>query len=399
MKVHHCSCGELAYRRCAGCRVPWYCSRTCQKASWTRHVFDCNVKRAITTADRLALACLQDTFPTHEETLIDYGFKRALTRDNQSKILGLFIGMLNYGEFTGIDIKASMVHRWRTTGKLVEEIKAYFTKLPVNSRGGYYAWFLKNQWVFDQKQVTESEELARAMKMKAAWGYSERSPSSKIWEIAKTVSKWTPPEQDCFEMCGTLLCDFQPIPADRLWITFGLCTCRDDTEAMFLGNLYRTLLQYCTWEEFCTAYTSSSLTDLFKSKGLADHKDNGYTHYDRFNRFKMLDSVLAMSPLCNQSVWDLKQFIILDSDECQTPSVVVDYGFMNCRDKDETHDLKAAYKTFFGVRDANPTALHNACVEGRIFEYVSGLVNLKKQRKKFQRLMKNPYPLPTEETF
>lgn len=69
----------------------------------------------------------------------------------------------------------------------------------------------------------------------------------------------------------------------------------------------------------------------------------------------------------------------------------MDYGFSNCKTEEENVELKDVYRTFFDLRDADPIKLHEAAIEGRLFEYVGGLVKLKK---KFRRLMKNPYPLP-----
>ena len=74
--------------------------------------------------------------------------------------------------------------------------------------------------------------------------------------------------------------------------------------------------------------------------------------------------------------------------------VGADYGFYNCNGDAERDELKYVYKQFFAHHDADPIGLHDACIGGGLFSYVNKFVKLKK---KFNRLMQNPYPLPVDE--
>ncbi|KAJ7149222.1 hypothetical protein C8R43DRAFT_1192909 [Mycena crocata] len=80
-----------------------------------------------------------------------------------------------------------------------------------------------------------------------------------------------------------------------------------------------------------------------------------------------------------------------------TPSIAVDYGFMNCTSESEYQALRDLYKVIFERKDANPLKLHEACISGALYEYVLGIMpELKKKQnraKKFKRLLCNPYPL------
>jgi len=92
-----------------------------------------------------------------------------------------------------------------------------------------------------------------------------------------------------------------------------------------------------------------------------------------------------------KSVWYLKQFVISEDDTAGlVPAVGVDYGFWNCKSQEDKQDLKKVYRQFFSHRDTNPVDLHNAAIQGNLFEYVGKFVKL---RKKFKKLMVNPYPL------
>jgi len=57
------------------------------------HIFAWKRRRSITTADHLALAVRNNLFPQDPQTCKDYGFERAFTVENRSKLLGLYIGM------------------------------------------------------------------------------------------------------------------------------------------------------------------------------------------------------------------------------------------------------------------------------------------------------------------
>lgn len=115
-------------------------------------------------------------------------------------------------------------------------------------------------------------------------------------------------------------------------------------------------------------------------------------------RLRHLDDVLAGSGSSgHKSVWSLKQFVLAKpEDETKPPlpcwPVRADYGFFNCTHAGEVADLKAVYKQFFVDKGGDPILLHNAAITGKIFDYVGVVMKLKG---KFQRLVRNHYPLPT----
>jgi hypothetical protein len=157
---------------------------------------------------------------------------------------------------------------------------------------------------------------------------------------------------------------------------------------MQLGNAYHALLKRCSFEEFHQAYESSSLVQLFNSKDIS-LKEFG----------SQLADFLADAPHWNKSVWDLKQFVISDeSDDDMAPSVRVDYGFYNCRDEEEELKLKEVYKKVFEDENGDPIKLHEACIQGKIYDYVRTTLKLKKEDRRplLRRLMRNVYPLTEE---
>jgi len=349
--------------RCSGCKTPntWYCSVRCQRELWPIHIFECNPGKPINTAYHLARAARRDYIPDDLQTCKDYGFEKAFTASNRSKLLGLYQGLIN-------------------------EIKKAFEEVPVNARGGYYAWFLKNQWVLDPAR-SKPTDLVHDMMLRG-WQYAGGSSSATSGEIKAGVAKWPEEKQICFSFCMNLLSDWYPRPTQAAWLLFGFCVCQHEHAEASLSRIYRQLLTKCSFDEIFAAYKSSTLIALFDAKGLKSQRQS----------IPYLEDVLSGSPNGNISVWDLKQYIVAeDAEDVELiRSVSVDYGFINCKNEEENQELKEVYKQFFSQYRADPMELHEACIAGRLFEYVGGFVELNKKnknKKKFRRLMKNPYPL------
>lgn len=275
------------------------------------------------------------------------------------------------------DVEPKVMHRWRVKGRLVEEIKAVYEKLPEQTRGSYYPWFLRNQWVIDRKlpPPTVHTDSAHGMALQA-WTYAGGSSSATLEEINAVTANWPGDKQECFLLCATLLSEWLPRPEHTIWLHFGFCASQNE---MRLAQLYRQLLTKCSFDELCTAYESSRIIALFDAKGLQSWRKS----------IPYLDDVMARSPRMNKSVWDLKQYLATE-DGGLIPSVGVDYGFFNCQGETEMQDLRKVYREFFARYDADPIELHEAAIGGRLFDYVGGFVKLKPE---FYRLMNNPYPL------
>ncbi|KAG2356052.1 hypothetical protein BDR07DRAFT_1464234 [Suillus spraguei] len=298
-------------------------SLVCQKFHSVSHIFDCKPRRPITTADHLALAVIKNLFPQDTQTCKDYGFERAFTAENRSKLLGLYIGQMDPGR---IGIPPETINDWRVRGVLVEEIKAAYYKIPAQFRGGYFPWFLQNQHILDPSAVSQSNEKGDTMVLHA-WRFTGGSETDSPTDIRARIK-----------------------------------------EEMYLGGCYQVLIIKCTFDEFCNAYRSARILKLFRKNGIDVN-------------VRYLSDVLQKHRM-NKSVWDLKQFA-MQTDE-QNPegrianSVACDYGFMNCRKNAETQALKKIYRTFFERLDADPLALHDAAIRGNIFGYLGSLMKLNK---------------------
>lgn len=119
------------------------CGARCdEEADSPYHTFRCS-KRAVDTADHLALAWLEDKLPEDPGTLEDFGFSAFLSFEGRSKLLGLYIGLLCQ------NISTRTLHKWQVDGNLSDKIVSTYVTLPENNRGGYFPWFLENRHLLE----------------------------------------------------------------------------------------------------------------------------------------------------------------------------------------------------------------------------------------------------------
>jgi MYND finger len=371
---HECSCGMPATLRCSGCKDPraWYCGKECQRESWPIHIFDCNPRKPIITAYHLARSCYKSELPKDPQTFSDYGFTRTSTGYDRCNLLGLYAELLICRK-----VSPRSLHKWRVEGRLVEMIKESYEKLSPENRGGYYTWFLEKQHVLDHSKSPPTDHVHDSMVH--AWRYAGGSPTTPLEEMTKIRDTWPETKQKCFRFCALLLSAWHPSPEEDLWVDFGFCTPQSEWEEGSVATLYYKMIITCTFDEFHTAYSSSTLIALFHAKGLGTDLRN----------IRHLEDVLKHCSVSHKSVWDLKQYVVAKKIGL-VPSIAADYGFINCKSEEERIKLKEVYKAFFDHRHADPIGLHEAAIGGRLFEYVGGFVKLPK---KYKRLMKNQYPL------
>jgi len=209
----------------------------------------------------------------------------------------------------------------------------------------------------------------------------KRIPYEKIRAL---IERKSAEEQKCYMLYTLLLSRWSPPPSLDIWIDFGFASCASEAEEGVLGSQYQRLIAMCTFKEFCDAYRNRRLLDLFHAKGL------------QVNTTTQLQDLLS-SGLWRKSVWSLKKFVLqeasADEQSGMAPSITVDYGFVNCKNASERRHLKKVYKDFFTFHHGDPLALHEACIKGNIYGFISNIIQ-DLHGPKYQRLMKNLYPLP-----
>ncbi|KAF7351496.1 MYND-type domain-containing protein [Mycena sanguinolenta] len=392
---HLCeSCGESAAVRCSACKKVWYCSKKCQESDWGGHLVNCNPGRPITTADHLRAAVHRGKLPDDLDSLSDYGF----TRVGQ---LGANILLDVYRILFEDGVRSRDLHRWKNAGNLLEEVEKLLRRLERWKTSDVLPWFEDHRYAFDPTAAVpnhdEDDQALAVMGEKIErlhiqrWNQIGQFHSHNHDQILSYIKNhWPSEERTFFFFHALLLVVGHPTTPDfDMWVKFGFCACQDESEEGFLAATYRMLASYCSYEEFLSAYTSSTLIQLLDANGLRGRR---MIH-------PYLEDVLSGSPSRFKSVWFLKQHLrcSVGTRSNLIPSVRVDYGFMNCASDSEYQELKDLYKDIFERRRANPLQLHEACLAGSLYEYVLRLfpeMKKKSRAKKFQRLLRNPYPLP-----
>ena len=181
-----------------------------------------------------------------------------------------------------------------------------------------------------------------------------------------------------------------PGPYDPLWRTFGFVATPSQYVEIEYGRAYRQLAHLCPFKEFCEAYEARQIPSLFDKYHISLHEP----------RHLFRD---VMSSFPSKSVWDLKHYIdwtstiAADSTEKPRliPSVFADYGFMNCKNDKEHRMLVVMYTKLFSKMMAgmDPLALHEACIQGKLLDFVRGFVTLEPYTTEYARLLWNVYPL------
>ncbi|KAI0371430.1 hypothetical protein BV20DRAFT_1051459 [Pilatotrama ljubarskyi] len=328
---------------------------------------------------------MQNEIPRHEETRRDYGFDKAaelLGGESEIMLCSLFRSVFLLPEVTPEEL-----HQWRMQGRLVQRIKDAFNTMHPECRGHCYPWFLQHQALLDDsvpvKELLDGE-CERAVY--AAWMMTGGSPGASLIDIHAYVAALPPTRNSCYLLYCFLAANIYPDASSDEWVDFGFVSTFTHGEAISLSIAYRTLVNCCSFQDFCVAFESSAIPALFERYGLGC----SVLFYD------------VMSGHWRKSVWDLKHRVdqlatASSTDPAPTliPSVFADYGYMNCRDATDAKRLDSAYRRYFAHPSANALDLHRACIQGRLSKYLGPFMQWKKryERPRYVRLLKNMYPV------
>ncbi|QRV98532.1 MYND Zn-finger protein [Ceratobasidium sp. AG-Ba] len=377
-QCQHCGKSSEGLKRCTACSGVWYCNSSCQKSDWPIHLLSCNIGRPVTSADRLGAAIRQGIAPADTQTCQDYGFLHTPRPDDIEKRMKIYSLLVD-----DLGIKTKTIHQWREDGVLGSMIKTTLeASLSEHElQGVEYEWFSKHQTTFgespppvDDTQTWFLDAYHKTRELIA------RNTTKADFNRLRSVGSF----YEYFLFYTLILQGARPAPCDRtgLWVHFGFCACFNEAEEAQLGDSYLSLLRVITFREFIYGCETSSLLRLFATHGL--------TIPNPYIRDLLCDMQMR------NSVWDLKEFACGDDalrgDIEPALPICVDYGFFNCMDSGEEIALREVYKDILGRPDSDALALHQACLQGKIFDYCSKLVVLNPEDK-FRRLMMNLYPL------
>jgi hypothetical protein len=328
--------------------------------------------------------------PLDEDVLEDFGFNNVPFGIERNYLLGVYQGLYLSGSVSTEDI-----HQWRIAGILADKIKEFYFGLPASQRGQYFPWFLRNSHVLD-RTMSKKEAVANLI----VTFYDQARPYLDEEDRGKIAKDLQPQAKThSYHLLAGILRRMHPNPMEENWCAFGFVTCRNKSEERILAKLYQLLLTCsnessldevhnsqrgivlpATFARFWKAHESMTLIPLMDSKGFKNLRSG----------LPYLEAFLSDPTVTHLSVWDLKQFLQINNPVDHPPEayVRVDYGFVNCRSAKDTCTLMEIYDRV--LKSADPLKLHNACIEGSLFEFAGGYLHMKEQ---WRSLMRNPYRL------
>lgn len=383
------NCERETSRHCSLCGRDWFCSMACQTkmGNYPSHLRKC-CRSELTTADELLLDVLDNEIPKDEQVRADYGFSRCQDVNEESHLLGVYIGILKIGDLE--EVRPSHLDEWRKRGELTWRIVEYFSQFPPGAQGSYYPWFRKNMHrLFDKLTPprTPEEELDRLLNDARAYlSFEDRT---------KDPRKLQPPEKaECFLFFALALAGMSPPPSHDSWYKFGFSVYFDDPSQQHergLGGMYVALIAgdklkierdrslgephrrtgpgraTCSFEEFWQAWDIGNLGVLMERYQVI-----------MLNRLRPSLSVFLSTPRSSPkpAIWRLIHFLSL---EANTPprrfpgmaEAIGTFGFRRGLDAKSKQLLTDFYRLLLGACD--PMDLQQARDSGRLLDFVQRL--------------------------
>lgn len=371
--VRNCAvCATPTKKTCTGCARKAYCGVKCQDKDWIVHIIDCdNPGRHINGADRLGSYLMggEDKLRTDNETMLLYGFLTISSREDGYLLREVYTEL-----FRDLGVKPMTLHKAREAGRLYEEIEATYKKAGKKASSTNFVWVRAHPQFFRPKpEQSEFRKKGDSLRL-LIWNRMQvGSPKTTIADMDKEVESWPKHKQICFEFYWLVCTGLGPnlLSTDH-WRKFGYCVFpeSDVTSHPPLTKLYAELISKCTFQEFYTAYTSSSLIALMDRKGLKP------IHSKLSKEFH---TVLSESPDNVSTIWYLKAFTVGQELVAHRPdpTVLIPYGFTNCRSKVEVNRLLHFYARLFKDYKVPPMQLQAAAENDNLYDYITRLPKVK----------------------
>lgn len=395
-------------RRCSHCGGALFCSQACEQRMGLEHLLICNM-REVTSADYLYDDVLADELPKDPQVRQDYWFDRCQYKSEETRLFGLFIGLLKYHYDR---ITREELHQWRSNPggnpSLVARIVEKFEELPENNRGGYFPWFLENLSRFELPDGHHSiprppspETQVQNMQAKARKYLAPEDQHKEVKDLTPYA------KMHCFLFYGMAADHLHPPPINsegcQWWFDFGFVVCHNQHEERELGSMYSKMIlgstpreenarsigpwgiaeqtskidPACSFDEFWKAWERGTLMTIFdKCWPSLPEEETWLTHRDDLlGRLRVFLEAETPRP----SIWMLRHFLALEgaSVESAIPEIARaarDYGFSERLDTRTTMELKEFYVQL--CKKAETLAIHRERLKGNLVQFAEGYVDI-----------------------
>jgi hypothetical protein len=270
-------CHKPSRLRCTLCRSS-YCSSSCQKKHWSKHVFVCRQGKRPSEIDYLKIfvrkwnhaigdewrqaQTLTELF-SDDELCKTLGFNNCLERDDVVKLLCFYSHVISKMGTNGLQVGVD-----EELGNYLEVIAQL---IQLERKETYhdcscFAWFLRQRSFIDFTIPNWTGDFA--------YQTAALKRLEHIFLVEELYDDEHPPsitKRDVASLYLILLRDFNniPDPLSSMWLKFGFCFCTNRVQSMDLAKLYIRLPESgASLEEIARAYDEKSLPTLMKQKGL-----------------------------------------------------------------------------------------------------------------------------------
>lgn len=327
------------------------------------------------------LACHNNQFPKDDEVAKQYGFLFFTTGYDRSRLFNIYhLLLVDYG----IDEEAL-----RTSVKR-DSVKEMLILRIGDAMRDPEVTIHRNSMIEAIQWLEKQEGFRAKYYIRRHGGRLHESPSLGRSENFLAPEDKNPPimnlkpreKLDALVFYAQITNQFRPDVDEDNWISLGFCTLADHDNDQRLSSAHISLVERCTFEEFWKAKGESAVVTLFDKHGLA-RRISGFPNFNQF---------MGHVNKCYENVWQLKKFTLRTTTQEVDPhrSIVVDYGYMNCRENaHQRMQLRGMYREYF-ERGEDEIKLHEACIAGRIFPVLGDVLG---PLMVDANLLRNFYPL------
>ena len=395
---HHRECNRNPRFRCKTCRAS-YCSRSCQKQDWHRHVFVCTVLGRPNLADSFVLLLQSRADPqisdshlrnctkqliTDVDISTTFLFRRCNTLVDLKYLLDLYEHLV-FGKRIG-----ALLQTWIDCRTLEHNIKGMIRARP-GDRPACHNWFLSSNELFQEGNPTVfahvMEGLIRAHNLLIG------EPKGPVEDLSRYLSE---SELKILWLYALLRKDFSNVPdrSQSAWIDFGFCYCRHEKWKFRMRDAYFELANFASLKEIAAFWKlENQLNGLFREHAidLTDFEREGIV----FGRPRKMDLgvyrlMLEIDHVHRGSICSYgRTFDSCHNDfpeSCLSRETVEDYGFSGLNPWERWH-MMLLYQELFDAPsfDAREMLSARRSVDDRALDdYIERIVDVKKYWNKYK---------------
>jgi MYND finger len=292
--------------RCSACRMT-YCSRSCQRKDWKRHVFICAVRNRPNDFDRLGIilsrrSCMSRGEEARSKLLLDlfsddhlcraFGFVNCFDYQQIGSLLCIY-GVIAQTPRFAIN---EAIRGGGDIGAFVEVWARVYQACNKDAPSDCHCipWFLDRRATGFDIPNWDGQYLYQVL------GLQDAHRAFSLRPAAEDSTPLSPAETAVLSLYWRLFRPFNSIPDvySAEWATFGFCYCQNIDQRKSLAQAYLELAKNgASLGDVTHAWLTSSLSQLMKARGIdvSYLETNGINfrrpHVDEFGIYRLISEV------------------------------------------------------------------------------------------------------------